>query len=51
MRFWFLTLCKLGNLACFMSSADFFHNQLFKKLLSEIHCTIRVSNCLDPDQA
>ena len=32
----FLTLCLLGNFACFLSSADFFQNQLIGKLLSGI---------------
>ena len=26
-----LTLCVFGNFACFLSSADSFHNQLFEK--------------------
>ena len=32
----------------FMSSADFFQNQFFQKILSEI---LSVSNSLDPDQS
>ena len=44
-----LTVCLLGNFSCFLSSADFFFNQLFRKILSIV--TIRVSNSLDPDQA
>ena len=37
----------------FLSSADFFQNQLFRKFLSGIpfRNTIRASNSLDPDQA
>ena len=31
-----LTLCPLGNFACFLSSADVFQNQLFGKNLSGI---------------
>ena len=54
-----LTLCLLGNFACFLSSVDFFQNQLFLKnsirntSLSALilSYTIRVSNSLDPDQA
>ena len=39
----------LGNVACFMSSADFFQIYTFsKKYFSN---TIRVSDSLDPDQA
>ena len=45
-----LTLCLLGNFAYFLTSADFFHNQLFQKFFQE-YGTIRVSNSLDPDQA
>ena len=30
------TLCLLGNFACLLSSADFFKNQLFRKILSGI---------------
>ena len=51
-----LTLCMLGNFACFLSSADFFQNQLFRKILSGIpsECqTVRIQvgsdlgpNCL-----
>ena len=29
-------LCLLGNFACFLSSADFFQNRLFQKILSGI---------------
>ena len=32
-----------------LSSADFFQNQLFQKIISDIN-TIRVSNCLNLDQ-
>ena len=31
-----LTLCMLGNFSCFLLSADFFQNQLFRKILSGI---------------
>ena len=41
-----LTHCILGN---FLSSADFFQNQLFEK--NSFRNTIRMSNSLDPDQA
>ena len=44
-----LTICLLGNFSCFLSSADFFQNQLFFK--NSFRNTIRVSNSLDPDQA
>ena len=42
-------LCILGNYECFLSSADFFQNQLFLK--NSFRNIIRVSNSLDPDQA
>ena len=45
----YVRICLLGNFACFLSSNDFFPNQLFKQILSGN--TIRVSNSLDPDQA
>ena len=32
----FNSLCLLGNFSCFLSSADFFQNQLFLKILSGI---------------
>ena len=35
-------------LHAFLSSADFFQNQLLREILSQIPS---VSNCLDPDQA
>ena len=44
-----LTLCLLGNFACFLSSADFFRNHLFLK--KSFRNTIRVLNSLDLDQA
>ena len=31
-----LTLCKLGNFACFLSTAEFYKNKLFPKILSGI---------------
>ena len=31
-----LTLCMLGNFECFLSSSDYFRNQLFPKILSVI---------------
>ena len=40
-----LTLCLLGNFACFLFSAE-----LFQKNISVIPEYIRVSNSLDPDQ-
>ena len=45
-----LTLCLLGNFACFLSSAHFFFkiNLFFKKIRNYI---IKVSKRLDPDQA
>ena len=45
-----LTLCMLGNFACFLVICGFFFlNQLFKK--KTLQNIIRVSNSLDPDQA
>ena len=44
------TLCLLGNVACFLSSADFF---FFSKLAFSkyyLKNTIRVSNISSPDQ-
>ena len=41
-------LCMLGNFHTFSSSADFFQNHPFRKILSGIPS---VSNSLDPDQA
>ena len=38
----------LGNLHAFLSSADFFQNEMFQNSLKN---TISVSNSLDPDQA
>ena len=46
-----LTLCMLGNFACFFvicSGFVFFQINFFKK---SIRNTIRVSNSFDPDQA
>ena len=31
-----LTICLMGNFSCFLSSADFFQNHLFRKILSGI---------------
>ena len=31
-----LTLCMLGNFHAFLSSGDFFQNQLFRKILADI---------------
>ena len=45
-----LTLCRLGNFSCVLSSVDFFQNHLFFKI-SFRNTTIRVSNSLDPVQA
>ena len=42
-----LTLCILGNFACFLSSVDFFFKNFFK---NSFRNTIRVSNSLDSDQ-
>ena len=44
-----LTLCMLGKYSCFLVSADFFQNHLFRK--NPFSNTVRVSNSLDPDQA
>ena len=44
-----LKRCLLGKCACFLSSADIFQNQLFRK--KYFKNTIRVSNSLDSDQA
>ena len=41
-----LFVCLLGNFYAFLSSADFFQNQPFRKILSGIPS---VSNSLDPD--
>ena len=43
-----MQLCLLGNFV--LSSADFFQNQLFRKILLGV-ITVTVSNNLDPDQA
>ena len=44
-----LTLCKLGDFACFfLSSAAFFSKLTFSQ--NSFRNTIRVSNGLDPDQ-
>ena len=41
----------LGNFSCFfLLAADFYHNQLFRNILSGVPC-IWVSNSLEPDQA
>ena len=42
------TFCQLGNFVCFLWSADFFQNQLFR---NSFRNTIGVSSRLDPDQA
>ena len=42
-----LNLLSLEKFSRFLSSADFFQNQLFEKFFQEY----RVSNSLDPDQA
>ena len=44
----YLTLCMLGNFACFFVVCGFLLNQLFQKNLSVIPS---VSNSLNPDQA
>ena len=44
-----ITIGILVNCVCFLSSADFFQNNLFLKKSFSI--TIRVSNGLDPEQA
>ena len=44
-----LTLCLLGNIACFFLSAEFFQKTTFSK--NSLRNIIRVSNSLDPDQA
>ena len=44
-----LTLCMLGNFACFLLSVDFLLKLTFSK--KSFRNTIRVSNNLDPDQA
>ena len=47
-----LTLCMLGNLTCFLSSADY---KYFSKLKfsgkKSFRNTLIVPNCLEPDQA
>ena len=44
-----LTLCMLGNFACFFVVCGFFLKLTFSK--KSFRNTIRVSNSLDPDQA
>ena len=44
-----LTLCMLGNFACFFVVCGFFFKINFSK--KSLRNTIRVSNSLDPDQA
>ena len=44
-----LTLCLLGNLSYFLSSANFFKINFFRK--NSFRITIRVANSLDSDQA
>ena len=45
-----LTLCMLGNFACFLSYAEFFFQNIFlRKIISGMYI-IRVSNSLDTDQ-
>ena len=36
-----LTLCLLGNFHAFLSSADFFQNQLFRKFYQESHQSVK----------
>ena len=43
-----LILCMLGDFSCFLSSADFFLNELFFK--KSFRSTMRVSNSFDLDQ-
>ena len=43
-----LTLCMLGNFSFFLSSADIFQNQLFRKMCAGIPL---VTISLYPDQA
>ena len=44
-----LSLCMLGNFACFFVICGFFFKLTFSK--KHLRDTIRVSNSLDPDQA
>ena len=44
-----LTICRLGNFACFFIVCGFFSKLTFPK--NSFRNTIRVSNSLDPDQA
>ena len=44
-----LTSCMPGDLACYLSSANFNQNSTLKK--NSFKNTIRASNCLDADQA
>ena len=43
-----VSLCLLGNLSCFLSSVNIFKINLLNDSFRNI---IRVSSCLDPDQA
>ena len=46
-----ITLCLLGNFACFLLSADFFSKSTFSKHFFRNTCTNTVSNSLYPGQA
>ena len=46
-----LTLCMLGNFACFLSSVDFFFSKSFFFSKKYFRNAISMSNSLDPDQA
>ena len=37
-----LTLCMLGNIACFLSSADIFQKKYFQNILSKIPSVSKV---------
>ena len=41
-----LTLCLLGNFACFLASADFLKSNFYEKKNQEFHQSVS----LDPDQ-
>ena len=40
----------LGNFSCVLSSAEFFQNHLFQKIISGILSVVSVVECLTPDR-
>ena len=47
----YLHLCLLGNIACFLTPADYMYFSKSSVLKNSFRNAIRVSNSLDPDQA